>query len=636
VPGSALASSPGADQPAGPGVDNGAATHYAVDVSRKGGAPFLRLAFVDTSLRSLAAGDPVQHPLEAGGGQAAWLDRVLCIDDGGEHAIGGCSRRPDQQAIVVSEAPSYSYGPGYGTETQTDSAAFESILIKNRVSMVVSGRLGWNGLYWAFAPGVHYPCAGGRYAAQAPPTPANCAEAAGVPVEPPGEVPAAAGQLSESLHGLGAPPPPTDPTGLTAGKGAGVLPFVIASGAGGKLAGSGEGFWHGYTIARLDASGDPRKTIFEQRPIFDWLLMTAQEHVLRPGQRMTLKGVGRGPLGVDEPANIVPINSASITHRYDLVLADPEKPYLPLEDANGDYVPVPAKVATVDATTGAIRTGRGNDKRTFAIGILSVGDKVATYPVAFEPRRSSAPARAKVQLPAIPRLARAPVPQPPARLAPPSPPPPAAPPATPASPFSAQTIQPPQPLQVPSLPAANAPPAPAPPQLQAPPPPPAPPAPPPIPAQPQPLPLALNAKLQPVSIVPSVNPPSPPPVNPAPPAGSAARKEAKQRQAAAAKSEEGEGGRSNEHLDVEIADAPNMPGGAAMTRRDRDRPLPSLTTLQRPAQASAWTRDALYGGGLGLAALAFTAGWLTMRPRPRRRPLAAPERARAPTSPWGR
>jgi hypothetical protein len=187
---------------------------------------------------------------------------------------------------------------------------------------------------------------------------------------------------------------------------------------------------------------------------------------------------------------------------------------------------------------------------------------------------------------------------------------------------------------VPSLTATSAPPAPPPPQLQAPPPPPAPPAPPPNPPQPQALPLTLNAKLQPIAIVPSVNPPSPPPVNPAPPAGSAARKEAKQRQAAAAKSEEGEGGRSNEHLDVEIADAPNMPGGAAMTRRERDRPVPSLTSLDRPAQPSAWARNALYGGGLGLAALAFTACWLTFRPRPRRRLTAAPQRA--PTSRWGR
>jgi hypothetical protein len=141
--------------------------------------------------------------------------------------------------------------------------------------------------------------------------------------------------------------------------------------------------------------------------------------------------------------------------------------------------------------------------------------------------------------------------------------------------------------------------------------------------------LALNAKLQAISLVPSVNPPAPPPVNPAPPAGGAARKEAKQRQAAAAKSEEGEGVSSPaQENGGDPANAPHSPDLTAMTRRDRDRPAASFTPVARPAQPSAWVRGGLYGGGLGLAALAFAATWLTARPGRRAPRLPAPAESR--------
>jgi hypothetical protein len=160
-----------------------------------------------------------------------------------------------------------------------------------------------------------------------------------------------------------------------------------------------------------------------------------------------------------------------------------------------------------------------------------------------------------------------------------------------------------------------------------------------VPAQQQPAPLALNAMLQPISVVPSVNPPAPPPVNPAPPAGGAARKEAKQRQAAAAKSEDGatEGSGDASKLGGDLADGrvgttdPMTRHTDAMTRHDGPRPAPSFTPLRTGAGAGpAWARGALYGGGLGLVALAFTAAWLGARPRPRRRTPVLPAPA------WGR
>jgi hypothetical protein len=591
----------------------GARTHYALDVVR-GGQPVVRLVVVDTSLKSIAASNANQNPVEE---QLGWLREVL-------------KRPAGVRAVVLTNTPTFSYGPGATTDTMDEASQFEQILMENRVDMVVSGRVGWNARYWAHAPGVHEPCSGQAYQDQPSEQPSSLC---GAPEAPTDELAQGAAPAAAALSDLGAPVAPLagEPSEQT---GFSPLPFVIAASAGGVFGPNGEnqdgeardGFWRGYTVVRLDPSGRFAPVV-EQRPVFDWVGLRAQEHMLRPGQKMTLRGYGREPLGNDQPARYIDrIDTPAITHRYDLVMADPQRPYVPLEDANGDYVAVPPSVATVDRITGAVRAGKGRAERTYTIGIFSIGDKAATWPIAFEPRRSFTAQRARTLLPPLPRAARAPAAQAPIRVSEPPTPPPAQPPPSPASPFSAQTLQPPQPPQIPSLPATSAPPAPAPPQLQVPPPP-VPPAPPNVPAQQQPIPLALNAKLQPISLVPSVNPPAPPPVNPAPPAGGAARKEAKQRQAAAAKSEEGEGA---EKAGVDLAQGTNTPEGVQATRRDVDRPMPatrrapdrptpSFSPLATPGQASAWTRGALYGGGLSLAALAFSAAWLIGRPRPRRR-----------------
>jgi hypothetical protein len=250
---------------------------------------------------------------------------------------------------------------------------------------------------------------------------------------------------------------------------------------------------------------------------------------------------------------------------------------------------------------------------------MSVADKAATWPLAFEPRKNFVPATPKslivpaTVLPGLrisPELATAlptstpppPPPPPPASASPPPPPPPPPPPAPPAPP--------PPPAST-----ASAPPAPAPPNA------------PPPPSIPQQEPLSLNVQLHDIGITPSPIPPSAPVVNPAPPSGSAARKEAKQRQAATAKSEE----RASEAQEQggDLADRPPGATGTIgnVTRRSDHHPF---TALQKTSQPSAWPRDLLYGGGIGLAALVVALGFATVRPTPRRRipPVAAPAWAR--------
>jgi hypothetical protein len=132
--------------------------------------------------------------------------------------------------------------------------------------------------------------------------------------------------------------------------------------------------------------------------------------------------------------------------------------------------------------------------------------------------------------------------------------------------------------------------------------------------------------LSPVGINATVIPPSPPPVNPAPPSGSAAKKEARQRQAATAKSEEGGQDSASEGvsgLGGDRADGPPVSKGAAMTRHGTDG-RHAFTALAHPAQPSAWARDALYGGGIGIAALVLALGFTVVRPTPRRRSPSAP------------
>jgi hypothetical protein len=54
-------------------------------------------------------------------------------------------------------------------------------------------------------------------------------------------------------------------------------------------------------------------------------------------------------------------------------------------------------------------------------------------------------------------------------------------------------------------------------------------------------------------------------------------------------------------------------------RRDPVQPGPSITTIAHRDQPSAWSRGALYGGGLTLMALTLAFGFTTLRPTPRRR-----------------
>ncbi|MGH2956203.1 MAG: hypothetical protein ACRDL6_04325, partial [Solirubrobacterales bacterium] len=178
---------------------------------------------------------------------------------------------------------------------------------------------------------------------------------------------------------------------------------------------------------------------------------------------------------------------------------------------------------------------------------------------------------------------------------------------------------------------------------QAPAPPPAPPAPPTFASQ---APLDLNVSPSGIDVSPPttvIQPPTPP-VNPAPPSG--ARREARQRQAAAQKSgaDSGEEGSETQEAGGDLADSPRAPEGAQATRRDpslarnpatrRDqtRPYGSLSPLESGEQPSAWARNALIGGGLGLAALILALGVRTARPTPRRREpeLPAPAWARSP------
>jgi hypothetical protein len=613
---------PGIDLPTG-----GARTHYALDAT-VGGRAVARVVFVDSSLRSLQAGDAVQQPAEAAG-QQAWLKQVLCRV--GEANATGCTRRADEPAIVVSTTPSYTYGPG-ASETETDSATFESIILQEHASVVASGRIGWNGLYYTLAPGVHDPCPAGRYPSGPPSSdPGLCGQRAPSSPTPQTHVdaPAPVAGVAASLQGTA---PPAAPTGTTEGLASPYVPTVVAGSAGGKLADPGhEGGWHGYSIVRLDASGDPAKTIVEQRPIFDWLSISATERTLGARSHMTLKGIGREPLSVDRPPAYVSIDSPAITHRYDLVEADSQRPYLPRTGADGQYVTLDPAVATVDPQSGEVTAGRGDHPRVYAVALLSVDDKAAMYPMVFEPRRSFRPSPAPAQ-----RVVRAPRVVPPiqvlaagAAAAPASPPPPPPPPP----PGSASPLTPALPgLPPPGAPGAAPPPAP-----------PAPPPPPPPPGFSQGVPLSLASPVTPISVQASVIPPTPPPIQPAPPSGGAARKEAKQRQAAAAKSEEGSDEGAGQDAQsgsgvgrVDTASSPeSLPGAAmtrrtppdaAMTRRDRSRPAASITPIRRGGQPSEWSRDLLYGGGLSLTALVLALGFSGLRPMRRRRLPPAPAR----------
>jgi hypothetical protein len=598
----------------------GARTHYAVDVQRDG-KPLLRVVVADTSLRTLSGAAGAQNPVEE---QLQWLGQVLCEPGQETSSSQKCTRATGERAVVVSQTPSYSYGPGAQTDTLTDSTAFETLLFKYSVTAVISGRMGWNGLYWALAPGLHYPCAGSDYPdpAKAPTVQdaATCGASSAIPGTP--AAPTQANALADAVQGTAAP---------AAGTVTGTLPNVVAASAGGKFGPqdatggttAGAGYWHGYTIIRIQPDG---AVVVTQRPVLDWLGINAPAHQLGPGQHMTLRGYGREPVGVEPSAPIRydDISTPAITHRYDLLEADPAHPWLPRvdraritpQDPTG-YIPLDVSVGQINHQTGQITTGRGNHPRVYAIGVLSVATKTATWPLTFEPRRSYTPIAPSItSLPALPTPPQIHV----AAIAATSPPPPPS--APPPAPPSVGTPTLPQLPGLPGLPPLNTPPPAAPP-------PPAGAPPPAPPASQAPSALSISVSPQSVGFAPpsGVVPPPAPPLNPAPPGG--ARREAKAKQPAAAKSEEsGAGEAGSQGTEIDTGNGPaGPPGSMSMTRRDATRSTHSFTPLRARSQPSAWSRGALYGGGLlmaaGILALAFTTVW----PTPRRRTPTVPQPA---------
>ncbi|MDX6662791.1 MAG: hypothetical protein QOG09_893, partial [Solirubrobacterales bacterium] len=384
----------------------GAHTHYALDVKRDGKA-LMRLVVLDTSLKSLAASNHNQNPVEE---QLGWLKDAL-------------QRPQGERAVVLTSTPTYSYGPGATTDTLAEGTALESILMQNKVDLVVDGRLGWNALYYALQPGLHWPCPGDGYPTGAHPTLPSCGPAGSSDADK------AAGEAQSEAQKQAAE--------LTGGSIAeGGLPFLVAHSAGGKFGPDGQsqgsaanGFWRGYSVVHLDAKTGQIQ--IEQRPVYDWIGVgpaqgqAGKGHVLRPKQSITLSGYGREVLGIDTGPQYDEITTSAITHCYDLVLADQEKPWLPLkaDDASKEQLAAasgagcrsrfldsgfastqndsgaanpcdpyvcldPAIGRLTDDQQGKIEAGDGNFKRTFAIAILSVNQKVATYPISFEPRPS--------------------------------------------------------------------------------------------------------------------------------------------------------------------------------------------------------------------------------------------------------
>jgi hypothetical protein len=600
------------DQSSLPGQSPSAHTHYALDVFDTRGTEdpgddvkTARIVVADTSQGSLAKGDAAQNPIEAKGGQAAWLDAMLCLKDkeGAQSALNEpCTRKPSQRAIVLSSDPTYTYAQINPGRLQTDAAAFESILLRDKANVVVSGHLGWQGLYWALSPGLHYPCPGGTYA-EKPPESAGCSQVPVGSTSTPSDKP-----LRDAAP---AAAPALDAAGSADASLRGPLPFVVSSTAGNAFStdvgspAAKDGFWHGYSIVRLGASGDSAETIVEQRPVFDWVGMGGDKHVLRPKQKTTLSGYGREAAGIDEPFRYDEISTPVITHSYDLVLADPDKPWLPKVDPKSQepnhYVtlvgqhceePVPHPIGCVNSQSGAVQAGGGNQPRTYALAILSVGDyPPATFPLVFEPRPGlRAPLKGDAPL-----FFNVPPPAPTAL--PPNPNPGFAPPAPPAPPAA---LPPPPQTQVLA-------------------------ATPPLPPGQGASALTLFTSPTPIVVQPSLAlfPPAAPlispavPVQPSPP----------QRASKPAPSKSGSGAGDDQdkseiqHSGGDLATGGDQVGGtSASTRRDPN----AFTALARPDQQSAWARDLQWGGGLTLMAMVLAFGWVTVRPTPKRRQPEVP------------
>jgi hypothetical protein len=522
------------------------------------------------------------------------------------------------------------------THTATDASVFETLMLRYDVDLVLSGALGFNGLYYTLAPGIHYPCPNGGYP-DAPPE---------------GQVPNCVPGAEATLASGGNPPDALSSV-IPEDALSGLVPTMIASGAGGKFGPDGyeaadgaAGQWHGYSIARLAANGD---LIVEQRPILDWIGLDAPERTVAARSRLMLHGYGRSPLSTTTEGRSLRtshyrISTAAITHRYDLLLADPDRPWQPCQETDGvcttlhsnlsrdqdasgarscaPYLCLPRRIGTVNSQTGEVRAGDGRYPEVLAVAMLSVDDEAATYPLVFK-RSPSFVLDPSVRNAGTLKTSTPRLPPPPGQAPPPEPPP--------IPKIELPTVPPPP--AIPSLTAA------APPELQ----PPAPPAPPPPSQQPAPVDLSVAPPGVSISTPTALIQPPTPPVNPAPPGG--ARREARQRQAAAQKGGADSDSEADSGRDAQsggdLADGPASPGGLSMTRLDSKAPAagraqrqPSFTTLSGVDQPSAWSRGALYGGGIGLAAMTLALAFTTLRPGPRRREpeVPAPARTQARTN----
>ena len=586
----------------------GARTHYAFAVSGEDGQERVRVVVLNTAEGSTSLSSE-DNPKEATT-QLQWLDKAL-------------KRDPDVPAVVMTNRPTYTYGPGQD-KVATDATAIEQKLLDNNATLLVTGAISNNQKYWVTrAAGLHEPAQGSAYPTTVPDgarlTAINASGAGGNLTEENadrggwlgysiahvGKVGAGGDNVSSILGGV---PPAPDQVPEDERNQLNAARECAIAGTPEKTA-SGE---------KCEAEEASRDVFVENRPILDGLYITGASHVLRAGQRMTAKGFGIGPANFDQAPRHMAISTPAITHRYDLVMADPKNPSRPALDENGEYKSFSSDVATIDRQSGVITTKRpGPSERQWGLVLLSVGSQATTYTVAFDPRRSF------VARPAA-KISRAPfraivgnfqpqrLPPPPNTQPPPNP--------------TVGNIETPTLPRLPGLPPLNA----------APVNPPAPPSPPPPPGSPAQVPLNLAIKPVGLNVPPptSVVPPPAPPIQPAPPGG--ARREARQRQAATAKSEQGSGEGGAEQSGDSGGDGANSytraePNGAGArrhpgvqrndaTRRDSERATPSFVTVGHEEPVSAWSRTLMYGGGITLMALMLALGWNTGRPRPGRRP----------------